>query len=358
MLRRLLAPSLSLVCLTACGNAPSDPTVATAEQPIVNGTPSVAADDAVVMLVAGEGLCTGTLVAPNLVITARHCVAEIDESSECGTFGDDFDASSIGVVLGVHADFENQSAIVASGAKLFHEASDDGCTTDIAFILLDQNVPNAKIAAVRTTPAAVGEVTRTLGYGEDGQRGGNLTDGRYERKDLTVDSVGPGTYAYETQNDRTIDVDLVSGEILTGESTCFGDSGGPLLDAQNAVIAVTSRGIDGYCEDRPSIYSAVATHAALVQTAFEAAGVVVATVDAGAPDSGVASSSGGTPEDEGDDEQAEGASSSSSSGTALRDGSATKDDGGCSTGMPGGGLGGSGVLFALAGLLGLRRRAR
>ena len=340
--------SLVLLSLLACGVTPSS--TGTTEQPIVEGQQSVAADDAVVLL-AGEGLCTGTLVAPNLVLTARHCVAEIDENSECGTFGADFAPSSIAVLTGVHPDLEDQDAAVAFGKKLFHEASDDGCSTDIAFILLDQPVPNARIAQVRLTAATVGEAARTIGYGEDGKRGGNLTDGRFERDGLTVDGVGEQSVVYTTEGGRSIDVDLASGEIMTGESTCFGDSGGPLFDATGAVIAVTSRGIDGSCIDRPSIYSAVATHVTLVETAFAAAGA--ALPDAEAPDAGGSSSSSSSSSSSGalEEEPIE-ADAGGSSGEVLRDAS-NDSDGGCST-TPG--AVGSSVLWGLLGLVFVRRR--
>ncbi|MDB4997114.1 MAG: hypothetical protein JWM74_4546, partial [Myxococcaceae bacterium] len=43
---------------------------------IVPGVPDRGRDPAVVAIdVGGEGLCTGTLIAPNVVLTARHCVA-------------------------------------------------------------------------------------------------------------------------------------------------------------------------------------------------------------------------------------------------------------------------------------------
>ena len=47
---------------------------------------SPASQDATVMLLTNGGFaCTATLVAPNLVITARHCVAsDLDETNPCG----------------------------------------------------------------------------------------------------------------------------------------------------------------------------------------------------------------------------------------------------------------------------------
>ena len=58
-------------------------------QAIVNGSASGAAQDSVVALAwlengARVGLCTATLVASNLALTARHCVSATDASAACG----------------------------------------------------------------------------------------------------------------------------------------------------------------------------------------------------------------------------------------------------------------------------------
>ena len=61
-------------------------------QPIVHGIASGTDQDSVVALARFEngarvGLCTATLVAPNLALTARHCVSVSDAAAACGSDG-------------------------------------------------------------------------------------------------------------------------------------------------------------------------------------------------------------------------------------------------------------------------------
>lgn len=280
MSRRTLAritPIVSLlplvVALSACSSEGGRPgagdgaTLRRVSQPIVNGTPSTAADNAVVYIAdSSGGFCTGTFIAPNLVITARHCVSDMNESSECGSFTKLFPPSRLSIQTGV-----KQGARVATVTKFFVDAAQtSGCSNDIALMQLDRDVPGALIAKVRLTKLTLGETARTVGYGDNGS--GSVTNGRYQKTGIKIDSVGPASYTYKTKNGQSMPVDVPVGEVVTGESTCFGDSGGPLFDGAGNVIGVTSRGIDDSCIDRPSIYSDTASHAKLILDAATAAG--------------------------------------------------------------------------------------
>lgn len=104
----LLGPLLLGVTLAAVP-ASNDLTAPAAPQPIIGGEPTVAGEfDGVVAIVAGEGLCTGTVVAPRLVLTAGHCLSALRPGQEVGVFYGDELNPAMQVAAedwGVHPEF-------------------------------------------------------------------------------------------------------------------------------------------------------------------------------------------------------------------------------------------------------------
>src|SRR5262245_10693512 len=86
LVRRVL-PFLLVPLLANCAST-EDPAPRTSRtSAAVKGGSPDSTSTAVVAVVlsrptnAGVGFCTGTLIAPNLVLTARHCVSDIEENS-------------------------------------------------------------------------------------------------------------------------------------------------------------------------------------------------------------------------------------------------------------------------------------
>jgi MYXO-CTERM domain-containing protein len=216
--------------------------------------------------------CTGTMLAPNLVLTAMHCVSPItgDGQFDCtidgeltnppaGTLGVPFDASHIGVQIG--PDYKNKPD--ARGAQLFTTRSTNICTNDLALLVLDTPL-DAPIAPLRLdTRAQVGELVTTVGYGliANSPPPGTLTMRRW-RKNVRI--VGVEQEGREKARPRTFTL---------GESVCMGDSGGPALSAQGAVLGVYSTNAAG-CEGNAArnFFTMLSEFRLLILEAYEAAG--------------------------------------------------------------------------------------
>ena len=214
-----LVSSLTVAC--GARSSPDDPfaVAGESEDAIVGGRAS--AERAVVALdLGGEGYCTGALVAPNVVLTARHCVSRTTEEVSCPARGrqilGDRPPQSIVVITGTDLPGEP----VARGAGVVVPSGTALCEHDVAALVLDRDVPGVTPLAVATSAPHVGERVRFVGYGRRGDRAG-----------------------FGERRARSVAVEAVSAtELLVGEATCNGDSGGPALSSKHEIVGVVSRG--------------------------------------------------------------------------------------------------------------------
>jgi len=188
----------------------------------VKTRPKSTFDDAVLLAGPRGPVCSGVLVAPNAVLTAKHCgpIAE-------ARFGDG----------------DGQPVAAVTVTETANHPSRD---IDAALLRLSRS-PGIPAPLLRddATLAAPGSVVRYVGYGPSAS---DTTNPLWRRKSLDLDATGWGC-----DGDRVASTGCKPGwemVLAGGESrdTCHGDSGGPVYELWGdtkqcgyRLIAVTSR---------------------------------------------------------------------------------------------------------------------
>jgi hypothetical protein len=289
-----------LVVVASCTTAPAETeSTARARQAILGGTPSDGDQDAVVMLLQIDprtnrrvGICTGAMLAPRLVLTARHCVAAVKdpETLACNADGTpllggeitgNVDPSNLFVFTGSrrpeHIGFEppeldtTRWKPAGKGLEIIDDRATSLCDHDLALLLLESPIEGVPLATVRLDrPTAAGEKLVTVGWGVSS--GEQEPRQRQQRRDVVVKRIGPSS---------EIPV-LTTRELLFDESICLGDSGGPVFAQEtNAIVGVVSRGGNGAspdanlaatCVDADNLATQLAPFRDLVLDAYRRAG--------------------------------------------------------------------------------------
>jgi uncharacterized protein (TIGR03382 family) len=239
---------LALPLLVAgCAREPAD-SIGTTEQAIVYGSAaSVGQFPTVVGIVVyppasgeGGGLCTGTLVAPDIVLTAAHCVypALLGHGSQSAVT----DATRI-VVDDV--DLNNGFPTIRASETVRVSSFSDPGDPDIGLIYLEEEVTDRFPAPISFSrdDAPVGIETLLVGYGED-------ENGDFARLNFTDNKASEGCGQFGATDTRFLCYDQSDAQ----PGICSGDSGGPAfgqIGGVDRVIGIASWA-DGPADGNPN----------------------------------------------------------------------------------------------------------
>ncbi len=158
------------VFAVACGSplgAPLDESYIDVQaSEVVHGAVSRGHDSAVVAVVVGENdACSGVLIAPDLVLTARHCISRTTGRAECPHDGPaiqaERDPGDLKILVGESL---RDGVISAHGAAIVTELSTDLCDDDIAVIVLDRALASPKASSLSTGAVLSAQRVRTVRF--------------------------------------------------------------------------------------------------------------------------------------------------------------------------------------------------
>jgi secreted trypsin-like serine protease len=192
---------------------------------IIGGEPTTEYPECVAVGSPYGYCCTGTLIAPQAVLTAGHCVA----GGCCDRIFLGSDVDQDGTEIRVRDAIMHPDYVPNSRAQPFD---------DIAVLILVEQVPMVEPVLICSLAAiAAARSVRLVGFGNT-DPGATTGYGIKRTVDVGVASENPGFGArFETE--------FVAGAPNLDQDTCNGDSGGPayvLVDGRWELAGATSRG--------------------------------------------------------------------------------------------------------------------
>jgi secreted trypsin-like serine protease len=239
-------------------------------QRVIGGKPVVPGTfrDCVAVGCSRQWACTGTLIAPRVVLTAAHCV-------KCAAqvfFGDDVTAVDPG---------KSHPTSVSVTTVLRHPDYLRGRNNDVMLLILAKEVgiPFRQLATTKLIDDATDG--RVVGFGNTDPAG---TKGYGRKQQVDVPIVSPSCEGrVDGRDDRLAygcdaGFEIVAGKPLLKKDSCTGDSGGPFYIQQGSewlLAGVTSRSTRGAvnnCGDG-GVYSRVDKFTDWMTRELKAAGI-------------------------------------------------------------------------------------
>lgn len=231
---------LILLCFKWGCERSKNPTYSSHTQRIINGVqdfnqPGIGA----LVHQKGSPFCTATLIRPQLVLTAAHCLLIIQRE---GLSTIHFRVDTPDTHGSVYSEYTRLKRLIMHPKYI---ASGQAPAYDIALIVLAQpihSVRHLQVSRFRMPSSWQGNQVKVVGYGYIQTTPAFLKDNKKYQASIPIHSIASSTFIHM---DRS-----------TQKSACHGDSGGPALydiHGQEYIIGVTSVAYQATPSSRPGL---------------------------------------------------------------------------------------------------------
>jgi V8-like Glu-specific endopeptidase len=229
----------SLIVAAGCSSADPSREMTSSQGQAVQGGTVDTTDNFAVGVCVGNGpgqcqlLCSGALIAPNLVMTARHCVNQSPQAIDCTlsstVFGAQYAPTNYFYITTYYQ--------MGQGTKGWHQAKQifttpgtKVCGNDMALIMLSDNVPTSETGGSYVTPVVQYPMTdhtrysttvTAIGYGDTSATTQDAGT-RHIRQNVNLLCI-PGDASIDCPSQAM--TQMTVNEFISGDSTCEGDSG-------------------------------------------------------------------------------------------------------------------------------------